>query len=122
MNKPNNIDEYIAAYPKEVQKKLEQMRSIIHKAAPGAEEVISYSMPAMKLQGLLVWFAAHTNHVGLYPKASGIAHFQKELAVYKNSKGAVQFPLDEPLPEELIKRIVKFRAEENMAKLKAKKK
>lgn len=119
--KPDTIDEYIDAYPKDIQKLLKQVKTAIKKAAPGAEEVISYSMPAFKLNGLLVWFAAHTHHIGFYPKASGIEHFKKEITKYKSSKGAVQFPVNEPLPIALITEMVKFRANENLQKLKKKK-
>ncbi|MEI6508940.1 MAG: DUF1801 domain-containing protein [Bacteroidota bacterium] len=119
--KPDTIDEYIDTYPKDIQKLLKQVKTAIKKAAPGAEEVISYSMPAFKLNGLLVWFAAHTHHIGFYPKASGIEHFKKEITKYKSSKGAVQFPVNEPLPIALITEMVKFRANENLQKLKKKK-
>jgi len=119
--KVNSIDEYIALFPKDVQKLLEQMRQTIKKAAPKAEEVISYSMPAFKQNGMLVYFAGYKNHIGFYPTASGIKNFQKEIAVYKNSKGAVQFPLDQPLPIGLITKIVKFRLGENTEKAKLKK-
>jgi uncharacterized protein YdhG (YjbR/CyaY superfamily) len=122
MTKPKNIDEYIAGYPKEIQKLLEQLRATIKKAAPAAEEIISYGMPAFKLNGMLVWLAAHTKHIGFYPKASGIEAFKKELSIYKGAKGSVQFPLDKPLPLGLITKIVKFRVTENLQKVKAKKK
>ncbi len=119
--KPDTIDEYIDAYPKDIQKLLKQVKTAIKKAAPGAEEVISYSMPAFKLNGLLLWFASHTHHIGFYPKSSGIGHFKKEITKYKSSKGAVQFPVNEPLPIALITEMVKFRANENLQKLKKKK-
>jgi uncharacterized protein YdhG (YjbR/CyaY superfamily) len=122
MNKPSNIDEYIAIFPGEVQNILEQIRSTIKQAAPQAIEVISYGMPAFKLNGILVWFAGYSKHIGFYPKASGIEVFKKELSVYKNAKGSVQFPLDKPLPLELISEIVKFRLEEDLQKEKFKKK
>jgi len=122
MAKSLNIDEYISGFPNEAGKKLRQIRTVIKKLAPEATEVISYGMPAFKLKGMLVWFAAHTNHIGLYPKASAIAAFQKELSDYKNAKGSVQFPLDKPLPVELIKRIIQFRITENEQKAIAKKK
>lgn len=114
MTKAKDIDEYIAAYPEEVQERLEQLRAIIKKATPKAIEVISYGMPAFKLNGMLVWFGAHTKHIGFYPRASGIEVFKKELAAYKNAKGSVQFPLDKPLPVALITKIVKFRVKENL--------
>ena len=97
------------------------MRAIIKKAAPKAEEVISYSMPAFKQSGILVYFAAQSKHIGFYPTASGIIDFKKELVDYKHSKGAIQFPYDKPLPVSLITQIVKFRVAEDKAKLKAKK-
>jgi uncharacterized protein YdhG (YjbR/CyaY superfamily) len=122
MKKPISVDEYINSFPFEVQQLLEQVRDIIKKAAPGATEVISYSMPGYKMNGMLVWFAAHTNHIGFYPGASGIASFKKELSIYKGAKGSVQFPFDKPMPSELITRIVKFRAEENLQRSLLKKK
>ena len=118
MYKPNNIDEYIAGFPAEVQELLEQVRQAIKNVAPQAEEVISYGMPAFKLKGILVWFAAYKNHIGFYPHSSGIAAFKPELSMYKSSKGAIQFPLDKPLPLKLIAEIVKFRVIENMEKVK----
>jgi len=121
MKKRDDVDGYISTFPEEKRALLQQLRTIVINAAPQAEEVISYGMPAYKLNGMLVWFAAHTNHIGFYPKSSGIHTFQKELSIYKTSKGAVQFPLDAPLPVALIKRIVKFRMKENLLKVKAKK-
>jgi uncharacterized protein YdhG (YjbR/CyaY superfamily) len=114
MKKPENIDEYISRFPKETQKKLEQFRATIRKNAPKATEVISYGIPAFKLNGMLVWFAAFTHHIGFYPRVSGIEAFKKELSVYKGAKGSVQFPLDQPLPIALITKIVKFRVKENV--------
>lgn len=93
-----------------------ELRRLIQEAAPGATERISYQMPAYYLKGNLVYFGAHTKHIGFYPTSSGIAKFSRELTNYKHSKGAVQFPLDEPLPGALIQRIVRFRVEENMNK------
>lgn len=122
MKKPNNVDEYISGYPKQVQKILEELRMAIKQAAPQATEIISYGMPAFKLNGMFVWFGAHTNHTGFYPKGSGIEAFKNELSVYKTSKGAVQFPFDKPLPLKLITKIVKFRMAENNEKIKMKKK
>jgi uncharacterized protein YdhG (YjbR/CyaY superfamily) len=119
---PKNIDDYIAACSQEVQPKLQEMRATIKQAAPDAEEAISYQMPTFRLNGNLVHFAAFKNHIGFYPVPSGIEAFKKELSVYKQGKGSVQFPLDEPLPLKLITRIVKFRVKENAAKAKAKKK
>jgi uncharacterized protein YdhG (YjbR/CyaY superfamily) len=120
MKKPANTDEYIASFPKEIQTKLQQFRGVVKDAAPQAEEVISYGIPAFRLNGMLVWFAAHTHHIGFYPRGSGIEDFKEELSSYKVSKGTVQFPFDRPLPLELIKKIVKFRVEENLRKVKAK--
>jgi uncharacterized protein YdhG (YjbR/CyaY superfamily) len=111
-----NVDAYIASQPEDVQRLLQQMRATIRKAAPNAEEVISYSMPAYKDHGMLVYFAGFKSHIGFYPTASGIRVFQADIAKYKNSKGAVQFPLDEPLPLALVTRIVKYRVEENREK------
>jgi uncharacterized protein YdhG (YjbR/CyaY superfamily) len=117
MNKaPTTIDVYIRTFPKTVQVKLQQLRRIVAKAAPGAEERISYRMPAFFLNGVLVYFAAFTRHIGLYPTSSGIEAFKNELTGYKSSKGAVQFPLDEPLPADLIRRMVRFRVKENTRK------
>ena len=110
------IDEYVKGFPPETQKKLEEMRATIKMIAPNAEERISYQMPAFTLNGNLVYFAAFKNHIGLYPTPSGIEAFKDELSVYKNAKGSVQFPMDKPLPLELISRIVKYRVEENLKK------
>lgn len=117
---PDNIDDYIAGFPKETQKLLQQIRQIIHKAAPNAEETINYAMPTFKLHGNLVHFAGYNHHIGFYPAPSGIINFKKELAAYASSKGAVQFPLDRPLPATLISQIVKFRVQENIEKEKKK--
>ena len=122
MNSKENIDAYIAAFPDEIKLLLEEMRQIIKKTAPDSEEVISYGMPAFKQNGVLVYFAGYKNHIGFYPTSSGIREFQKEFAAYKWSKGAIQFPLDEPLPIKLITKIVKFRVNEDKAKQKLKKK
>lgn len=122
INKPNNINEYIASFPENVQKLLEQIRSIIQKAAPEATETISYAMPTFKLNGILVHFAAFQNHIGFYALPSGNEAFQKELSAYKTGKGSIQFPLNEALPEALITKIVKFRIQENMEKAEMKKK
>ncbi len=109
-----NVDEYVSGFPAETQGLLEQLRSVIIHAAPQAEEVISYAMPAYRLGGMLVYFAGYAKHIGFYPGAGGIAAFKKELSVYKGAKGSVQFPLDQPLPIELIARIVRFRVDENL--------
>jgi len=117
-----NIDEYIASFPKDIQALLEQIRSTIKEAAPEAVEIISYQMPAFRLNGILVYFAAYNKHIGFYPTGSGIAAFKNELSDYKGGKGTIQFPIDQPLPIELISRIVTFRVLENMQKIKPKKK
>lgn len=122
MNKPNNISEYIAGFNYDIQEILEQCRLTIKEAAPEAVEVISYGMPAFKLNGILVWFAAYSKHIGFYPHTSGIIAFKKELSLYKGAKGSVQFPLDKPIPLDLIAEIVKFRVIEDMQKVKSKKK
>jgi len=121
MKKPSTVDEYIAGYPEEIQALLERVRATVKKAAPKAEEVISYNIPGYKLNGMLVWFAAFSKHIGFYPKGSGIASFKKELAGYKTSKGTVQFPFDKPLPLGLISKIVKYRVKENLKRAEAKK-
>jgi uncharacterized protein YdhG (YjbR/CyaY superfamily) len=111
-----DIDEYIAIQTPEVQILLELMRQTIKKAAPKAEEVISYSMPAFKYYGMLVYFAAYKNHIGFYATPTGHSEFKEELSVYKQGKGSVQFPLSQPLPLDLISRIVQFRVKENLKK------
>ncbi|MES2765815.1 MAG: DUF1801 domain-containing protein [Bacteroidota bacterium] len=118
---PKNIDEYIAQQPVGIREQLEQIREVVRQAAPEAEEMISYMMPTFKQDGVLVHFAAFKNHIGLYPAPRAIEVFKKELSVYKGAKGTVQFPLDEPLPLELIRRIVEFRVKENSEKAEAKK-
>ena len=118
---PTTIDEYIAGFPQEVQGILEQIRRTIHEAAPEATEAISYQMPTFKLYGNLVHFAAFQHHIGFYPVPSGIEKFKTELSVYKQGKGSVQFPLDQPIPYDLIRRIVEFRVEENLEKAMGKK-
>ena len=114
MGKPKTIDEYIAGFPEEVQDLLNKVRTTIQKAAPGAVETISYGIPAFRLGQMLVWFAAHSHHIGFYPRGSGIEFFSKELSKYKNAKGSVQFPFDQPIPVALISKIVKFRVKENL--------
>jgi uncharacterized protein YdhG (YjbR/CyaY superfamily) len=116
-----SIDEYIATFPKDIQKILQEVRAAIKAAAPEAEEKISYQMPTFTLNGSnLVHFAAFKKHIGFYPTPSGIEAFQKELSVYKGAKGSVQFPIDEPMPLKLISRIVNFRVVENLKKAKLK--
>jgi uncharacterized protein YdhG (YjbR/CyaY superfamily) len=111
--KYNSIDEYISTFPKGVQKILEEVRETIKKAAPNAEEAISYQIPTFKLYGNLVHFAAFKNHIGFYPAPSGQEAFKKELSVFKNGKGSVQFPIDKPMPLKLIIKIVKYRVKES---------
>lgn len=120
--KINTVEEYIAGFGEDVQLKLQQMRHTIIKAAPAAEEMISYQMPAFKYHGMLVYFAAFKKHIGFYATPTGHAAFKKELSVYKEGKGSVQFPLDQPLPLSLVSKIVKFRIKENVEKEKVKKK
>jgi uncharacterized protein YdhG (YjbR/CyaY superfamily) len=117
-----NVDEYIAGFPKEVQKVLELVRMTVKKAAPGAEEKISYAMPAFTLHGLnLVYFAGYKTHIGFYPAPVGMEAFKKDLSEYKTGKGSVQFPLDEPMPLGLITKMVKFRMKMVLEKAKKKK-
>jgi uncharacterized protein YdhG (YjbR/CyaY superfamily) len=118
---PSNVDEYILRFPKEVQQKLELLRTTIKKAAPKATETISYKMPAYKQNGILVYFAAYKNHIGFYPTSAPMIFFSKELAGFKTSKGAVQFPVEEPLPLKLITAMVKFRVSADVEKVKTKK-
>lgn len=108
------IDEYIAGYPPEIQKIMQEIRSIIRAAAPEAKEKISWQMATFDFYGNLVHFAAHKSHIGFYPGASGIEHFQHLFGDYKFSKGAVQFPFSQPLPKDLIEQIVRFRLAENI--------
>jgi len=123
MPKPKTINEYIAGFPPDVQETLEQFRAIVTKNAPQITEVISYGVPAFKMNGaMLVWFAAHTKHIGFYPRKSAIEAFKKELSIYKGAKGSVQFPLGNPLPVRLIAKMVKFRVEENNLRAEMKKK
>lgn len=110
----SSVEEYFAAFPTKTKSILKELRKTIKEAAPQAEEVISYNMPAFKLHGMLVFYAAHENHIGFYPTPSGIDAFKKELSAYESAKGSVQFPIDEPMPLALIRKIVKFRVEENL--------
>jgi len=123
-NSYTTIDEYIAIFSPDVQQRLQQMRATIKAAAPDAQEKISYQMPTFYLHGNLVHFAAFKHHIGFYPVPSGIEAFKAELSNYKGAKGSVQFPLDQPLPLDLVRRIVEFRVAENLknAAAKAKKK
>ncbi len=114
------IDEYIKTFPEDVKKLLNEIRETIKKAAPEAEEAISYQMPTFKLNRNLVHFAVFKNHIGFYPTPTGITAFQKELSAYKTSKGAVQFPKNQPLPLSLISKIVAYRVKENLERKKKK--
>ena len=118
---PKNIDEYIAGFPRDVQKILKQIRTTIKKVAPDAEEAIKYGIPTFVLNENLVHFAAFKNHIGFYPTPSSIEAFKDELFRYESAKGSVQFPIDEPMPLSLIAKIVKFRVKEARARSTAKK-
>lgn len=111
-----SIEEYIMKFPPEIQEILESLRKVIKELAPDAEEKISYQMPTFVLYGNLVHFAAFKNHIGFYPAPSGINAFKEELSEYKGGKGSIQFPLEKPLPYDLIRKIVKFRVAENIEK------
>jgi uncharacterized protein YdhG (YjbR/CyaY superfamily) len=117
---PKNIDEYIAGFTPEIQEILEKIRTTVRTAAPDAEETISYQMPTFRLKGNLVHFAAFKNHIGFYPTPTGTEEFKKELSVYEGGKGSIRFPLDKPIPYDLISQIVKFRVKENMERAEAK--
>jgi uncharacterized protein YdhG (YjbR/CyaY superfamily) len=108
-----NVDEYIATFPENVQVILEEIRQVIKEAAPEAVEAISYQMPAFKQNGILVWFAAFKDHISLFPKVSAIEAFKEKLSPYQTSKGTIQFPINQPIPFDLIKEIVRFRVKEN---------
>lgn len=114
MKKSVDIDNYIKKFPSDVQVLLNKMRMSIRKAAPEAEETMKYGIPTFVLNGNLVHFGGFKKHIGFYPAPSGIKKFKKELSIYKNSKGAVHFPLGEPIPFDLVTKIVEFRAKENM--------
>ena len=115
-----SIDEYIASFPSDVQEILEKIRTTIRNAAPGAQESISYGMPTFTLNGYLVYFAAYKNHIGFYPAPIGIEKFKNEISEYESGRGTLQFPLDKPIPYDLISEIVAFRVQENLAKAEAK--
>jgi len=117
-----DIDEYIADFPEHTRELLEQMRTIISKAAPTAKEKISYAIPAFEQDGNLVHFAGYKNHIGFYPGAAPLVDFKKELSIYKTAKGSIQFPVEKALPVGLITRIVKYRIKTNKEKAKLKKK
>ena len=117
---PQNIDEYIAGFPKDVQEILEKIRATIRKAAPDAEEAIKYQIPTFTLNGNLVHFAAFKKHIGLYPAPRALEEFKDELSGYKGAKGSVQFPLDQPIPFDLISRIVEYRVKMSLEEQKPK--
>lgn len=117
---PASIDEYIAASPSKVRPTLKEIRRTIRAAAPGAEELISYRMPAFRMHGILVYFAAFRNHVGLYPPVRGDARLEKALEPYAGPKGNLKFPLDRPIPYALIRRIVRLRVRQNLSRVPAK--
>jgi uncharacterized protein YdhG (YjbR/CyaY superfamily) len=117
-----DMDKYIAGFPKDVQAILEKLRKTIQKAAPKAEETINYGIPTFTLEGNLVHFAGFKSHIGFYPTPSGIEKFKKELSKYEGAKGSVKFPLDQPIPYELIGKIVTFRVKENLERAEAKRK
>jgi uncharacterized protein YdhG (YjbR/CyaY superfamily) len=116
---PRNVDEYIAAFPDEVQEILQKIRETIRKAAPGAEETIAYGMPAYTLHGHLIFFAAYKHHIGIYPAPRGVEQFRKELSAYEGGKGTIQLPLDRPIPYRLIEKIVRYRVKTNRASAQA---
>ena len=116
----NVIDDYIAAFPEDVRDILQKVRSTIRKVAPDAQEKINYGIPTFTLNGNLVHFAGFKSHIGFYPTPSGIEKFKKELSKYEGAKGSVKFPLDQPIPFDLIKKITEFRVKEQMAKSKKK--
>ena len=119
-HKISTVDEYIAQQPLAMRASLKQIRETIRKAAPEAEEILSYQMPAYKFHGMLLWFAVHKSHFGLYPMASTIVKFKNKLGAYETSKGTIQFPFGKTLPLKLITEITKFRVKENMEKIRLK--
>jgi uncharacterized protein YdhG (YjbR/CyaY superfamily) len=120
MSKPKKqfktIDEYIGTFPRNIQDILEKLRQVISKTAPKAEETISYQIPTFKLNGNLVHFAAYKNHIGFYPTSSGVEAFKVELSPYEVSKGTVKFPINKPIPFDLVRKIVEYRVKENLGK------
>lgn len=122
MARPENHDQYITSFPEGTAELLQELRETIQATVPEAVEVISYSMPAFKARGkMLAWFAGYERHIGFYPGAAGLAALHKEVSVYKNGKGSVQFPLDQPLPTNLIKALLSFKLQEIAEKLEKKK-
>ena len=118
---PETVDQYIAAFPADVKKRMQQLRKTIKAGAPKADELISYQMPGYKYFGMLVYFAGYKNHIGFYPGAGGVLEFYKELSSFKSAKGSVQFPHDRPIPYDIISKIVKFRVKQNKEKFSLKK-
>jgi uncharacterized protein YdhG (YjbR/CyaY superfamily) len=119
---PTTTSDYIAGFPRPIQRILKQVRNTIRKAAPKARETISYRIPAFMQEGPVVYFAAFKRHLGFFPTSSGIRRFKKELSGYRGAKGSVQFPLDQPMPLKLIAEITRFRVKENLERAQAKKK
>jgi len=117
---PKNIDEYLLGFPSDVQEILEKIRATIREAAPDAQETINYQIPTFTLKGNLVHFAGFKKHISFYPTPSGIEKFKQELSGYESAKGTVQFPLDKPIPYDLISQIVRFRVKENLERAAAK--
>jgi len=117
---PQDIDEYIASFPKDIQEILEKVRTTIRQAAPDAEETIKYQIPTFTLKGNLVHFGAFKKHIGFYPTPTGTEEFKNELSVYEGAKGSIRFPLDRPIPFDLISKIVEFRVKENLKRAEAK--
>lgn len=122
VNPVSDVSAYISQFPAVVQDILKELRRTVQEAAPEAKELISYKMPAYKYYGMLVYFAAYKHHIGFYATPTGHKEFEKDLAPFKQGKGSVQFPLDQPLPLSLISKIVKFRAKENLTNFQNKKK
>jgi uncharacterized protein YdhG (YjbR/CyaY superfamily) len=118
---PTSIDEFIAQFPLETQVLLQKIRAVIHEATPEASEVIAYGIPTFVLHGNLVHFSAYKNHIGFYPAPSGIEQFKEALAKYQKGKGTIQFPIDQPIPYDLVREVTLFRAKENERKAAAKK-
>lgn len=118
MGKFKTVDEYLANIPAEAVESVERLRTVIREIVPDAEEVISYDMPGFKKGAMLVWYAAWKQHIGFYPTAAPIEIFKEELSAYKTSRGAIQFPIDKPIPVRLVKKIVKMRLEDVAAKSK----
>lgn len=114
-NNPSNFEQYTITFPEEIREKLQKIRALVKKIAPEAEEKISYGMPAFTLHGMLLYFAAHTKHIGFYPFTTAIEAFRDELKDYKTAKGSIQFPNNKPLPVKLISQIIEFRVAENRA-------